>query len=112
MSHILPVILSTFLHASPTSNPGAATTIADGGRGTVSAAADPSDEDAAMRELRRRECEDHLKRAEAFEVRASLERQIASREEKPAVKKQLLLEAERLSSLARKERELGAPAAL
>jgi hypothetical protein len=72
----------------------------------IQVTADPADDDPDTVESRGHEREQHVRREQVFEARAGLERDVAAREGKPEVKRQLLKEADGLSSMARKEHEL------
>jgi hypothetical protein len=71
---------------------------------TADAGVVPSD--PALVEAQERECHQHIMRAQAFEARASLELETAAREKRPEVKRRMIDDAGRLSTLAQKERDL------
>ncbi len=100
------ILLSALVSVRAGAQPTSPRTATDSGASGLDAGADPRDSDPALVESRGHEREEHLRQAKVFEARAALERDLAKKEKKPDVKQQMLEEADRLSTLARKETQL------
>jgi hypothetical protein len=67
---------------------------------------DPIDEDPSVSASKGQERQEHLRQEHVFDARAGLERDLAGKQRTPEVKQQMLWEADKLSSMARKENVL------